>query len=203
MQRLAEFRHDTRGVILPYVTIMLVVVVGVAVLALDGARFMSLQTQLQNGADALALAGPQSSIACRISEGRAVNAINRLVVNSTLFGTGADRNVQVANISFYSRLPAGDASPITTGTLAPGPTSARFVTVTVQPVSLRTIFPAALFGGSNTVTTGASAVAGFDQVVCQAMPIYVCNPYETPGMSYEQASAALQTAALIRACGGG
>ena len=48
------FCNDTRGVILPYVTIMLVIVVGVAVLALDGARFMSLQTQLQNGADALA-----------------------------------------------------------------------------------------------------------------------------------------------------
>jgi Flp pilus assembly protein TadG len=59
------FWDDTRGVILPYVTIMLVVVVGVAVLALDGARFMSLQTQLQNGADALALAGVISPGAAR------------------------------------------------------------------------------------------------------------------------------------------
>ena len=58
---IAEFAKalgdDTRGMILPYVTVMLVVIVGVAVLALDGARYMSLQTQLQNGADALALAG--------------------------------------------------------------------------------------------------------------------------------------------------
>src|SRR6266705_4492784 len=51
------FWNDTGGVILPYVTMMLVVIVGVSVLALDGARYMSLQTQLQNGADALALAG--------------------------------------------------------------------------------------------------------------------------------------------------
>src|SRR3989440_3490593 len=48
---------DTQGLILPYVTLMLVVIVGVSVLALDGARYMSLQTQLQSGADALALAG--------------------------------------------------------------------------------------------------------------------------------------------------
>ena len=51
------FWNDTRGVILPYTTLMLVVIVGVSVLALDGARLMGLQTQLQNGADALALAG--------------------------------------------------------------------------------------------------------------------------------------------------
>src|SRR6516165_10675090 len=51
------FWDDTTGVILPYVTIMLLVIVGLSVLALDGARLMSLQTQLQNGADALALAG--------------------------------------------------------------------------------------------------------------------------------------------------
>ena len=42
--------NDTSGIILPYVTMMLVVIVGLSVLALDGARLMSLQTQLQNGA---------------------------------------------------------------------------------------------------------------------------------------------------------
>ncbi len=191
----ALFWHDTRGVILPYVTLMLVVVVGVAVLALDGARFMSLQTQLQNGADALALAGAAELDRLPDSEARAVNAINHLLTNSTLFGSDTDRNVQVAAISFYSRLPPSDASPIATGTLAGSPINARFVSVTVRPVTLRTIFPAALFGGSNAVTTGASAVAGFDQVVCQITPLYVCNPYEMPGMAYEQATEALQSAA--------
>ncbi|HEY2230863.1 MAG TPA: pilus assembly protein TadG-related protein [Xanthobacteraceae bacterium] len=189
------FWTDTRGVILPYVTIMLVIVVGVAVLALDGARLMSLQTQLQNGADALALAGAAELDRFPDSEARAVNAINHLLSNSTLFGAETDRNVRVAGISFYSRLPPSDTSPITTGTLANASTNARFVSVTVQPVTLRTIFPAALFGGSDAVTTGASAVAGFDQVVCQATPLYVCNPFETAGMAYEQASEALQAAA--------
>ena len=49
--------RDESGVILPYVTVMLVVFVGVAALALDAARSLSLQTQLQKGADALAIAG--------------------------------------------------------------------------------------------------------------------------------------------------
>ncbi|HLH98093.1 MAG TPA: pilus assembly protein TadG-related protein [Xanthobacteraceae bacterium] len=189
------FWNDTSGVILPYVTIMLVVVVGVAVLALDGARLMSLQTQLQNGADALALAGAAELDRLPDSETRALNAINGLLRNSTLFGAGAERDVRLAGIAFYSRLPPGDTNPITGAQPATSPTDARFVSVAVEPVTLRTIFPAAVFGGAGAVTTGASAVAGFDQVVCQMTPLYVCNPYEQEGMTYEQASEALRNAA--------
>jgi hypothetical protein len=65
----------------------------------------------------------------------------------------------------------------------------------VRPVTLPILLPAAFFGGANTVTTAASAVAGFDQVVCGVTPLYVCNPYETPGMTYDEATEALQHAA--------
>jgi Flp pilus assembly protein TadG len=187
------FLRDTRGLILPYVTIMLVVIIGVALLALDGARLMSLQTQLQNGADALALAGAAELDRLPDAELRATNAINRLLANATLFGDGANRTVRVAAIQFYSRLPPSDGNPMSEGTLADDPTNARFVAVTVQPVTLTTVLPA-LMRGSTLVTTGASAVAGFDQVVCEATPIFVCNPYETAGMTYDQAIGALQAA---------
>jgi hypothetical protein len=80
------------------------------------------------------------------------------------------------------------------GTLATRPGNARFVSVTVRPVTLPTILPAPFFGGASTITASASAVAGFDQVVCGVSPIYVCNPYETPGMTYDQATEALQHA---------
>ena len=79
--------NDTSGVILPYVTVMLVVIVGLSVLALDGARLMSLQTQLQNGADALALAGAAELDRLPDAETRARTAIQRLLTNSTLFGS--------------------------------------------------------------------------------------------------------------------
>ena len=187
--------NDTSGVILPYVTVMLVMIVGLSVLALDGARLMSLQTQLQNGADALALAGAAELDRLPDAETRARTAIQRLLTNSTLFGSRAERTIAVSNIKFYRRLPASDASPMSAGMLATGPANARFVAVTVRPVTLPTLLPAALFGGANTVTTAASAVAGFDQVVCGVTPIYVCNPYETAGMTYDQATEALQHAA--------
>jgi len=46
-----SFWRDGGGMILPYVAIMLTVIVGMAALALDGGRFMSLQTQMQAAAD--------------------------------------------------------------------------------------------------------------------------------------------------------
>ena len=186
-------RTDTQGLILPYVTMMLIVIIGVSVLALDGARYMSLQTQLQNGADALALAGAAELDRLPDARIRAVRAIDNLVANGTLFGQ--QRRVQVSRVEFYNRLPADDSRPMSEGLLATDGTNARFVAVTIRPVTLNTLLPASFFGGANAVAAGAGAVAGFDQVVCQLAPLYVCNPYEVPGMSYEQASGALQDAA--------
>jgi hypothetical protein len=192
VQRGGTFWDDTSGVILPYVTILLVIIIGAAVLALDGARYMSLQTQLQNGADALALAGAAELDRLPDAQVRAVNAINTLLANAAFASSGPNRRIEVANIQFYSRLPDSDARPMSEGTPATDGTNTRFVMVTVRPVTLGTLLPAVFFGGSNVITTGASAVAGFDQVVCNVTPLFICNPFESDGMSYEQATQALQ-----------
>jgi hypothetical protein len=188
------FWGDTDGVILPYVTMMLVVIVGVSVLALDGSRYMSLQTQLQNGADALALAGAAELDRTPTAIERATHAINRLITNSSLFGSGSDQNVRVARIKFLRSLPPRDSDPILPGNRTSAPTLAAFVEVTVEPIRLQTILPASFFGGSNVLTVGAQAVAGFDQVVCDFTPIFICNPFETQGMSYRRATEALVNA---------
>ncbi len=56
-----QFWRDDDCVILPYVAITLVVIIGLSALGLDGGRLMSLQTQVQNSADALALASFSSA----------------------------------------------------------------------------------------------------------------------------------------------
>ena len=187
VQLIKAFWDDTDGVILPYVTVMLVVIIGVSVLALDGARLMYLQTQLQNGADALALAAAAELDRTPTAIERALNAIGK-------FGSGSNGNVKVADIKFLSSLPVRDSDPILTAHLTSDPTRAAFVEVTVEPVTMQTILPASIFGGSNVVTAGAQAVAGFDQVVCNFTPIFICNPFETPGMSYARATEALVNA---------
>src|SRR5262249_8424909 len=122
---------------------------------------------------------------------RANRAINNLITNSSLFGTGPDRNVRVRGVKFLRALPARDSDPILSGYWTNDPTQAAFVEVTVEPIGLPTILPAGFFGGATVMTVGAQAVAGFDQVVCDVNPIFVCNPFETPGMSYRQATQAL------------
>lgn len=198
-QSITAFWGDTDGVILPYVTLMLFVIVGVSVLALDGSRYMSLQTQLQNGADALALAGAAELDRTPTSIERATRAINRLITNSSLFGNGPDQNVRVARVDFLRTLPPRDSDPILPANRTSDPTLAAFVEVTVEPIRLRTLLPASVFGGSNVLTAGAQAVAGFDQVVCDFTPIFVCNPFETGGMTYRQATQALVSASTDQA----
>ena len=192
---IAAFMRDTNGIILPYVTVMLVVIVGVAVLALDGARYMSLQSQLQNGADALALAGAAELDLLPDSEVRAMNAINKLLANTTSVGMRGKEEIRAASVLFYSQLPENDSKTLSPDFLATDPTSARFVSVVVQPVTMATVLPAAFFGGADHVTTGASAVAGMNKIVCKVPPIFVCNPFETRDMSYDQATNALQYSA--------
>jgi hypothetical protein len=177
---------DTDGFILPYVAILLVVFVGLGVLALDGARYISLQTQLQNGADEIALAGAAELDGSPNATTRADNAITNATNNAnfraaTLFGTGADRYVSVTH-RYLKALPTSDqTSPIPTSFLATNSFDAQFVEVTVTPVTIQTVLPAAFFGGANSVTAPATAVAGFTQNVCKFTPMYVCNPWEAAG----------------------
>jgi Flp pilus assembly protein TadG len=112
-QRPAQFWNDTSGSILPYVTLMLVVIMGVSVLALEGARFTGLNTQLQNGADALALAGAAELNGLPDAITRADTAISNLASNSTLAGTaGGAQQVTVSCKQYVTALPVSDATAI-------------------------------------------------------------------------------------------
>src|SRR5262245_31396818 len=101
-----SFWYDTSGVILPYATVLLVAMVGVSLLALDGGRAYSLQTQLQNIADAAALAGAAELNRAPGARDRATNAINNLVSNRL---AGMDvTDVTLESPVFYETLPQAD-----------------------------------------------------------------------------------------------
>ncbi len=184
---------DSDGVILPYVAIMLVAMLGLFALAVDASRLMLLQTQVQHAADALALAGAAELDRHPDSIIRAQAAIHDLVANPVQ-GAEIDRVAEVAGIDFLRSLPQSDDLLVTSANLTDDPTLAAYVQVTVKPVSLAMLFPMSLMPGRRTVGIGAQAVAGYDQIVCKAAPIFVCNPYESPGMTYFQATQALLAA---------
>jgi Flp pilus assembly protein TadG len=182
-----QFWSDDDGVILPYLAIMLGVIIGLSALALEGSRLMSVQTQLQNDADALALAGAAELDRRPDSIFRARVAIQGLVKNP-ISGAEIDQIAEVTSIDFLQSLPANDDLPITTADLTNDPTLAAYVQVTLK-IANQMIFP--LSAGLTSTTVGAQSVAGYDQIVCNAQPLFVCNPFENSGMTYFQATQAL------------
>jgi uncharacterized membrane protein len=157
----AAFWHDTSGIMLPYVTTILLALFGFSLLAIDGSRFMSLQTQMQAAADGLALAGARELNQQSGAQSRAVSAMASSFGNdNTLSGMGTSPTLSYT-YAFYKSLPAASAG--FTGTTTTSDTDTRFVAVTVTPVSVPTIFPVTLFrsSGTNNFSTGAQAIAGF------------------------------------------
>jgi hypothetical protein len=184
----------------PYVAVMLPVLVGFALLALDGSRRMSLQTQMQAAADSLALAGARELDKQAGAESRAISAMANAHASTksanTLFGVGSSPTLNYTFV-FYSSLSA--ASDGIGGSVAIGDSDAKYVAVKITPQTWSTILPAAFLANisTNAFAVGADAVAGFaGTTVCSVAPIFVCNPYEDSGgsMTDAQATAALYSA---------
>lgn len=183
---LRRFRRDEQGAVLVYVSLMLPVLVGFGVLAVDAARLSNLATSLQKGADALALAGAAELDRKLDAIMRANAAISNMVDNEHKFGAASPGGVVPTSIRYLSDLPGMDSEPVD-AYVTEDPTSAYFVEVTVAPQTLNTILPASFFGGSNTATATARAVAGFEAAVCQFTPMFMCNPFEGTGTTIFEA----------------
>ena len=176
--------RDTRGAISMPLALAMPVLFGFGMLLIDGGRYYSLQTSLQSGADALALAGAAELDGRDDSIARANRAIDNLVANDQRFGEGTSAiSRNGISVRFLSSLPATDAEAITTAHVANKAASAAFVEVKVQPVTMRNMFAAAAGAVSATGQTAAAAVAGFDSVACDIAPLFMCNPFEGTGTS--------------------
>ncbi|MFN4140911.1 pilus assembly protein TadG-related protein [Aestuariivirga sp.] len=184
---------DQSGMVLIYVTLLLPVIVGFALLAVDVGRFTTLQSSLQHGSDALALAGAAELDRRPDAITRSESAMNTFITrNKALFtSSAADVGWDDVETCYLSALPASDATPIDPATCLPRGTAAeietssiaaRFVQVIVDPKNYDTIFPASFIGAlSNTTSTSAEAVAGFQAAVCDFTTMFICNPYEESG----------------------
>jgi len=208
LKRLIAFGDEQRGAVYAMTAIMLPVVLGMGLLAVDASRLYGLNTSLQNGADALALAGAAELDRKPDAITRANAAIANLVSNQHVFGTTSPGTVTApaAQIHYLKSLPSTDTAAITSTNYTTDPTQAEYVEVTVSTQTLTTFFPAALIGGSNSTTTNATGVAGFNAAVCQFTPMYICDPYEGTGTSiFTVASSAssLRTQYLLKGGNGG
>jgi len=197
------FWNDQRGIAMILVAIMLPVLVGFALLAIDMGRADGLHNDLQKGVDAYALAAAAELDGNTDAITRANRAVANLLANGTKFSTAGNHQLAPADltVTYLTGIPASDSVALSpAGVDANGvnwastdPKAVKFAEVTVNASGLTagagafaTIFPASFVGANNTMDLRPQAVAGFTNALCQFTPMFICNPYTSLG--------ALQTA---------
>ena len=185
-----RFWQAQKGAVGIYVSFVSVIMIGFGALVVDAGRVYTLQTELQNAADAAALAGAAELDRTPTAITRATAAAKTAFVNNVqTFASGGESIViQDANIHFLSSLPPNDDTPIPVSSVTTDPTAARFIELTpaVREVDylLAPVLNAFFGGPGSDLRKGqasASAVAGLECVVCEVPPLMICNPGEANG----------------------
>ena len=171
-----------RGAIMILFAVSLTVLLGFMALAIDLGRTYVVRTELQNAADAAALAGAKelnqkaSGVCCGLNSA-VTKAISMAAQNNFKFS--APVVITIANISVGS-CPDDScmvlASTVTTDALAGGRT---FLKVDIPTVTLTTFFGG--FVGATTTSTYGRAVAG--RFVNDVTPIGICAIQNASGVS--------------------
>jgi Flp pilus assembly protein TadG len=198
-----EFWNDQRGIAMILVAIMLPVLIGFALLAVDMSRATGLHHDLQKSVDALALAAAAELDGNPDAITRAGRAVTTLLANRTRFSTLGDHEIAPADVTatYLTGIPASDSISLTAAGVdstgknwaSTDPKLVKFAEVTVNASgtttdgagAFETIFPVS-FSSRNKMDMRPQAVAGFTNALCQFTPMFICNPYTSLG--------ALQTA---------
>jgi Flp pilus assembly protein TadG len=171
---LRRFHDDVSGAIMLWVTIMIVVVIGLIGLAVDGARILNLNSNLKEISDASALAGAKELDGAADAITRATNAAVNYLNNNPAWSDIAQSGVQIVSTgadapTFYSSI---NPDVVTTN-----PKLASYIKVTTITRGITPSFIVAIAGNANTYTN-ASSMASSSYSVCKPMQSFMCNPFE-------------------------
>jgi hypothetical protein len=161
--------------------ILLVFVLGTGGLILDFSRVWNSQSELQAFADHAALVAAGELDGTPDAIARANAALAQLLSDRQAYASqDATLDSSDLQVTFLRDLPAADTdddfSPFATG----DPALTQYVRVVVNPHTVSTIFANMLLAVSGNaqidVDTGAAAVAGRTQYVCDISPLMFCPP---------------------------
>ena len=192
LRDLKRLSADEGGAVLVWVSAMIFVIFAFVGLAIDGARLYNLNSNLQEIADAAALAGAKELNGAEDALERATSAAVTFLQNEP---TWSDRDVA----DEYQIAATGADAPQfftigTAGALVPttDPKKASHIRVTTISRAISTTYTAVLDGDS-TASTRATALAKVSYSICQPIQSFLCNPFEseqgTPGAATNWATA--------------
>ena len=166
-------RRGEAGGVTAYSAFFTVFAIGVGALALDVGRMTVLRSQMQDRADAGAMAAAVQLDGRVGAQTRATAvAMNAMSQASGISGDGQDLNVQTVN--FYSEYGA-------TTVAATGDKDSRFVEVILEPRRVDFLLEPVVnpSGGPHYKNLAARAVAGANPFICSAAPLMICDLGET------------------------
>lgn len=176
-----DFLRNQSGSILIYTGAFMSIGVGGAALSIDIGRVVLLKTQMQNRADAGALAGAAQLDAQKGAIARSEAVMKDAMVAYTTAAADSGE-LAVWSVAFYK--PAEDY--ITRGAVTDVDVEARFAEVNMARRTLSFFYAPAmnLMTGNNASSyteLGSRAVAMSDPFICKVQPMMICNPVEAAG----------------------
>ena len=202
---LRNLRDDTRGVLAIYVALVLTLFLATGVLAIDFGRLAVLRTQMQNAADAAAIAAASKLTGAPGARANATTAANAFVATSSLpIGGG---NLSIDTLSLFSSYDTATA----TGVTATEDATAIIAQVTMTTQTINLILAPLIdlldppTGAAPTsAQLIATATAQYSPIICNVTPFMVCDPAEggDPSLSLSN-SANIGKQLLIKQKGGG
>lgn len=170
-----RFWKNEDGAVVIYVTLIIAAFIGVGGLALDASRAFTLREEMQQAADAAALAGAWQLDGTTAGAARADAAARAVVANNQKWASGGSTAVTIAagtaGVQFMGAVPASDDAALTFRTTPP----LNHIWVRTAPANFNPWFMR-IFGFTNQTQVSAEAVATKGSTMCQVTPLFVCLP---------------------------
>lgn len=174
--RTSHFIRTEDGAALVYTLIALPVMVGLVGFAFDMSRAMVLNTELQDLADAAAIAGAMEMDRSASACARARTAAATAVTNAPSLAEDGAPEVALSAVRFWTDNPASGGTEVCGSGTEANSGSAGFIEVVASPRSTRSLFIRAVLPGAADISNSARAVATRQQVACAVTPMMMCNP---------------------------
>jgi Flp pilus assembly protein TadG len=164
--------RDRRGSITVYTALFLTAGISAGTLAVDVGRMTVLRSEMQNSADAAAMAGAVQLDGRDNARARALDVATNAAQGWSAIPSGAG-DLDVASVAYYSVL---EPSPV----VATGDADAVFLEVELVPKQVNILFQPLLnalidSASSTTSTLTAVATARIDPFICHAPPLMMCD----------------------------
>ena len=183
---LTTYARGTSGTLAVWGAVALPATLAAAAFAVDSSRLYSMDAELQSAVDAMAKAGAAELDGRADSESRARAAIKLLLQNPQSHGLNPGQaRVTDNGIRFLSALPSDPSVTAPASMEAQSAAEARYVEVTLETETVRTILPHSVVTSVIDTDMSATSTAGRAERVCGVAPVFICNPFEDSGQSFQ------------------